>query len=93
MCAVRQSKQVLIADFPESKVIFNLETYLPHILNETASEIWDFCRKPRQVGQMSEFLCKKYDISPSKSKKDVIKLIARLKKIGLFKEAKHGRKN
>ena len=86
MKKVKQSKEVLVADFPDSKVVFDLETYVPHILNRTAADIWDYCKKPKEPGKIMDFLCKKYDIDIKTARKDVRKVIKGFLKNNLMRE-------
>ena len=74
-------------DFNGKKVILNLGTYMPYILNYTASEVWDFCRRPRNTKDIAAFLSKRYNVSMPVLKKDVRILIKDLKAGGLIEEA------
>ena len=80
MCRIKQSKRVLAADFSDGKVILNLATYISHTLNPTASEVWDFCKRPRKINEIIDFLHKRYNIDPQRARKDIKKLIGDLKK-------------
>jgi FixJ family two-component response regulator len=84
MQIIKRSKDVLVADFSKSKVIFDLETYIPYILNHTAAGIWDFLRKPRKTAEIIAFLQKKYKISLAIAKKDTQKFIRESKEKGLL---------
>jgi hypothetical protein len=83
MLKIKRSKEVLIADFKGSKVIFNLETYIPHTLNSTASLIWDFLKRPKEINQIAHLLKKSYNLDKDKAKKDAGIFIKELKKRGL----------
>jgi hypothetical protein len=85
MAIIRRSKEVLVADFPQSKVILNLETYIPYILNHTASELWDFLKKPKGINKIVAFLQERYKINIMQAKKDSQNFIQDLERIGLIK--------
>ena len=78
-----RSKKILEADFPEAKVIFDLETYIPYTLNHTAALLWDFLKRPRETKKIIAFLQKKYKISLARAAEDARKFILALKKKGL----------
>lgn len=81
---IKQSKKVLTADFPPKKVIFNTAAHTPHILNGTASAIWDFCATPKGEGEVIEYLRRTYGISEARAKKDTAKFVKELKVKGLI---------
>ena len=81
---IRRSKKVLTADFLPKKVIFNTETYAPHLLNSAASLIWDFCETPKDEGEVMEYLRRTYGISASRAKKDITKFIKELRRKGII---------
>ena len=85
ICKIRRSKEVLEADFPQSKVVFNLETYIPFILNHTGVAIWNFLSRPKDMQEIVAFLQKRYRISVATAKKDAQKFIRELKKRGFIK--------
>jgi hypothetical protein len=80
---VRQSKQVLVADFKDGKVILDLDTHLPYILNKTASEVWDFCSIPRGIEELVYFFSNKYKIRIDRARKDLGNIIVDFRKRGL----------
>jgi len=81
---IRQSKETRSVDFPNSLVVFSLKSYRSYILNNTASEVWNFCKGLRDSDEIVKFLSKRYNISISKARRDINRLIADLKKKGLF---------
>jgi hypothetical protein len=88
MIKIKHSKEVLVADFSGSKVIFNLEDYLLYNLNHTASLIWDFLKVPREVKEIARFLKERYNIDSARAGKDARNLVGELKKRGLVCRAK-----
>jgi hypothetical protein len=83
MLAIKQSPHVLETSFGEKKVIFSLKSYLTYILNQSASEIWDFCKRPRYINDIRAFLGREYAVSVSKTSEDVNRIVSELKKHGL----------
>jgi len=81
---VRQAKDICVVKFPDSSVIFSLKTYRSHILNESASLIWNFCKKPRTIKQLAGFINRKYKIDSYRALKDARKFSAHLRKRRLF---------
>lgn len=80
MRLLKQSPRVLVANFAEGKVIFDLETYLPYTLNPAASLIWNFLAKPRRKAEVINFLQKKYNLDILQARQDTRKFIRHLKK-------------
>lgn len=77
---IRQSKDTCMASFPDSLIIFSLKSYRCFILNDTASSLWHFCRKSKDLNQISNFLHAKYQVDISRIRKDVKRLIYQLEK-------------
>ncbi|MDP2939672.1 MAG: PqqD family protein [Candidatus Omnitrophota bacterium] len=77
---VRQSKDICVAHLPNSIVIFNCRTYRSYVCNDTARLVWNFCKKPRSLNQISRFFSHKYQIGLSKTRRDINRLIHQLKK-------------
>jgi len=84
MRLLQRSPEVLTADFPQAKVIFDLETYTPYTLNHSAALLWDFLRQPRKERGLAAFLEKRYAISSRQARKDAGRFIKDLKKRGLL---------
>ena len=80
---ITRSKKTLQADFPEVKVVFDLETYTPYTLNQTAALLWDFLKRPRESNKIIDFLQNRYKISLDRATQDAGKFILALKKKGL----------
>lgn len=81
---VKQAKDICAANLPNSLVIFSLKTYRSHILNESGSLIWNFCKKPRTINQLANFINIKYKINSSRALKDAKNFANRLEKRRLF---------
>ncbi|MBM3247914.1 MAG: PqqD family protein [Candidatus Omnitrophica bacterium] len=77
---IKQVEGLLVASFPNSSVIFNCNNRRSYILNYTASLIWDFCKKPRDIAEIACFIHRKYDLVLSKALRDARSFVARLKK-------------
>jgi hypothetical protein len=88
MALIKRSKEVLVENFPDSKVIFSLETYIPYILNRTAAEIWGFLKRPRTKKEAVDFLGKRYNLIGSVAKKDVERFLAAMQQKGVIQIAK-----
>lgn len=86
MSRIKQSKEVLSADFKPRKVIFNTQTYTPYILNNTAAAIWDFCQAPKSQAQILAYLCRRQRISAAEGKEDIVRFIKELRKNKLILE-------
>jgi|GEM_PF-2837345 len=80
---IRRVKNILEADFSSAKVIFNLENYIPYILNHTAAKIWDFLKRPKKRAEIIAFLQKRYKIDLVTAKKDTENFLKDLKNKGL----------
>lgn len=87
---IKQSKEVLTADFPPRKVIFHTAAHAPYILNGTASLIWDFCKTPKDENEIITYLRRTYGITATQAKRDTMKFIKELKKKDIIET--HGRK-
>ncbi|MFH1479150.1 MAG: PqqD family protein [Candidatus Omnitrophota bacterium] len=85
---IRQSKNVLVADFDDKKVVLNTDSYKPYLLNPTASEAWDLCKTLKKKSDIVDFLSKEYKVDIKKVRIDVKSLINDLKKAGLIKTIK-----
>jgi len=82
---IKRAPGVLTADFPQAKVVFNTATRMPYILNGTASEIWDLCKKPRCAKGLARYLRDRYGVNAAEAKEDIDRLINELKERGLLK--------
>lgn len=85
---IKQAKDICVENFPDGLVIFSLKTYCSHILNDSASLIWNFCKKPKTLKQLVEFISRKYEIGFSQALKDAKKFISLLEKRKLFVQIK-----
>jgi len=90
---VKQAKELCVVNFPNSLVIFNFRTYRSIILNDTASLVWDFCKKPRDLRQISKFINNRFQVDLSGALKDAKKLILQLKKRKLLVCSKAPKRN
>lgn len=77
---VRQTKEVCVTKFTDNLVIFNLKNYRSVILNDSAALVWNFCKKPRGLDQISKFINTKYNVDLSQVRKDTERLIGQLEK-------------
>ena len=82
---IKRARDVLTADFPKAKVVFNTATRMPYILNRTASEIWGLCEKPKSAKSLVKYLRDRYGLDAREAKDDVGRLISELKERGLLK--------
>lgn len=64
--------------------IVNTKTSMMHELDETATFIWQQISKKTDSSKVVEKLCKVYDVSESKAKKDVEDFLNLLVKKGLI---------
>ncbi|HOX54852.1 MAG: PqqD family protein [Candidatus Omnitrophica bacterium] len=83
---VRQAKDICTGIFPDGLVIFSLKTYCAHALNDSASLIWNFCKKSRAPEEIARFIGRKYTIDYSLALKDAEKFIGLLGKRGLLEK-------
>lgn len=81
---IRQAKDIVVADFSNSLVVFNLKTYRSYILNDSASLLWKFCKTPRDLNQISRLLDSKYNIGLTRALKDVRNFVHQLRKKDLL---------
>ena len=77
---IRRAKEVLTVDFAPKKVIFNMLTHKPYILNPAAADIWNFCSRPRRMDDIIRYLAKEYGIEMSVARRDAAKFINELEK-------------
>ena len=82
---VERSKKVLTADFSSAKVAFDTRTRVPYILNNTASQVWELCRTPKNTGELARRLTAEYGISAPNARRDIKRIVMELKKRGLVK--------
>ena len=81
---IKQAKDICVVNFSSGLVVFSLKTYRSHILNDSASLLWNFCKKPRTLTQLAGFISRKYEIDFSCALKDANKFINHLEKRELF---------
>ncbi|MEM9355013.1 MAG: PqqD family protein [Pseudomonadota bacterium] len=62
----------------DSCVVLNSQTGEYLTLNKTAAEIWEALEFALSVGELTEILVEKFDVSPEKCEADVIELIGSL---------------
>ena len=77
---IERSKDVVAADFPSGKVIFNTVSYRPYILNKTASAVWDYCKAPRNIESVVRYLSREFAVQPARAEKDVKALVDGMRK-------------
>ena len=80
-----QSEKVLTADFPQALVVFHKASRRPYVLNESAATIWNFCKRPKDVDSIIEYLRRIYGISQTRAEKDVKKILDKMRKAKLLK--------
>lgn len=80
----RQTNHLSNANFQNNSVIFNLKNYRFYILNETAYLIWDFCKAPKDLNQISGLINNKYKVDLNKALKDAKKLTNQLRERNLL---------
>ena len=81
---IKRSPDILTADFPSRKVIFNTVTRRPYVLNRAASEIWDYCKKPIDIDDIALRIREKYGIKKARAKNDVSKFLKAMRKKGIL---------
>ncbi len=81
---IKSASGILTADFPPAKVVFDMATRMPYVLNGTASEIWGLCERPKSVQALVKYLRLRYGVNAGKAKRDVAGFIKELKVRGLL---------
>ena len=55
-----------------------------YTLNEVGTVIWDLLDAKSSVGQITEAICRQYEVAPEDSAKDVVDFLESLEKAGLI---------
>ncbi len=85
MRKIERSKDVLTADFPPNKVVFNTTTHKSYVLNDTASAVWDFCKGRKSIDDIIRHLVREYGIGMPVAKNDAARFVKDLEKRKLIK--------
>ena len=89
--SVRTNKENLIlnnrfvSNFVDGRIIIlNTEIGDYYNLNETASTIWLFLEKEKEIGEVIDLIAKRFNICSEKGQNDVYSFIGRLKKLKIL---------
>jgi len=74
------TKGLITQKIDHDTVIFDAENSMLYSLNETASYIFNLLKKHKSIDEITEKIVKKYEVSATKAKKDVVSLLSDLKK-------------
>lgn len=74
---------ILTEKFSETTVVFNKAKRLPYVLNPTAAEIINFCKREKSEDEIINYLHKIYGVGKNKLKNDVKSFLAGLKRKGI----------
>jgi len=80
MRKIQRKRGVLEASFDNAKVIYDIDTHTPHILNGTAAAIWAYIKSPKTKYEIAQYIAKRYDIDVETVKRDVTHFIKELRK-------------
>lgn len=83
--AVVVDEDVVSCDLDGEIAILNMKNGVYYGLNPVGSQIWNLLQKPKTVEELSEAICKDYDVEKETCRKDVSKLIEDLLDNGLVK--------
>jgi hypothetical protein len=77
------------ADLPfqtleEETIVINPARREVHLLNETATRIWELCASPRSVDDLVAGLCEEYDVAAEDVRRAVVELLEGLRDKSLF---------
>jgi hypothetical protein len=81
-----RSEETIWRKIEDETVIIKDDGLSVHMLNKTASHIWEMCNGDCGPDEISASLCERFDISFEEARVDVIEVIGKLEQMGLLKQ-------
>jgi len=82
---IAQSKDVIWRRIGDDIVIIKEDELFSHILNKTASVIWEMCDGKNSIDDITSKICERFEVSYDEANADVNKTIKVLTKANVLK--------
>jgi methyltransferase-like protein len=81
---VSQAKDVIWRRVGDDVVFINEDEMSLHVLNKTAAFIWDMCDGTRNIDDITNNICERFEVSFKEAHEDVKSTIKALTKLGII---------
>jgi hypothetical protein len=72
---VKRNNKVIFKEIDETIYILDSKNTTIHTLNETASFIWKQLKRPLEIKELTDLLCKNYKVEKKRAVKDISEFI------------------
>ena len=81
---IGRAENVISQKIGEETALMNPHPWRVHVLNDTASRIWELLSVPRTVDELKEIICGEFDVSSEDAGEAIAKHLAELEDKGLL---------
>jgi hypothetical protein len=84
---IARAEDIIWRRVEDETVVITDDGLSVHVLNKTATYIWELCDGSCGPDEITASLCERFDVSSEEANADVKDIIAKLEQMGLLKRA------
>jgi len=84
---IARSEDIIWRRIEDETVVITDDGLSVHVLNKTATHVWELCDGTCGPDEITASLCDRFDVSFEEANADVKDIIAKLEQMGLLKQA------